>query len=140
MDHLPRKAPCRRWLRCFSFGNNLRAKLAASVVDGDKIMLLAVELITMLVLGFVLGRIWQIRQELLLAEHVVKRRLPDENEIESQGSERSQTTGRNSSMPSDRQTESLPVAPVSARLLRGSPMASRGRFQTLHQSLHPVSG
>jgi hypothetical protein len=36
-------------------------------------MLLAVELIITLLLGFVLGRIWQIRQQILLAEHVQQR-------------------------------------------------------------------
>jgi hypothetical protein len=36
-------------------------------------MLLAVELIITLLLGFVLGRIWQIRQQILFAEHVQRR-------------------------------------------------------------------
>jgi hypothetical protein len=36
-------------------------------------MLLAVELIITLLVGFVLGRIWQIRQQILFAEHVQRR-------------------------------------------------------------------
>jgi hypothetical protein len=40
---------------------------------GTEVMLLAVELIITLLLGFVLGRIWQIRQQILFAEQVQRR-------------------------------------------------------------------
>lgn len=42
-------------------------------VHGDRIMLLAVELIITLLIGFVLGRIWQIRQQILLDERIRER-------------------------------------------------------------------
>lgn len=48
--------------------------MAASVLDGgSKSMLLAIELILTLLVGFVLGRVWQIRQQILFAERVRRR-------------------------------------------------------------------
>lgn len=101
-------------------------------------MLLAFELITTLLLGFVLGRIWQIRQQILLAEHVDNRRRPVESGIMGQGSERSQATDYKSLMASDRQNNARPISPASAVRLSGRPAASPGRFHALHQSLHHV--
>lgn len=88
-------------------------------------MLFAIELITALLFGFVLGRIWQIRQGLIWAEDV-RRRL-DESSVAS--NERSQTD-RNYSTLSDHRHK-VPVA---------SEPAFVGRFRALHQSLQHAGG
>lgn len=103
-------------------------------------MILAVELISALLLGFVLGRIWQIRQQLLLAEPGRKRQHPLERRVVHQGVGRSQTTDRSPSMPSDRQNEELAAAPASPLHFRTSPAVFAGRFRALHNSLHYVGG
>jgi hypothetical protein len=44
--------------------NLLRGKLTAYPKNKDPIMLIVLELLVALVVGFVLGRIWEIRQEI----------------------------------------------------------------------------
>jgi hypothetical protein len=51
----------------------LNEKIAASGMYGLRVMLLAFELIITLMLGFVLGRIWQIRQQIVLSERAPRR-------------------------------------------------------------------
>lgn len=87
-------------------------------------MLLAVELIATLLVGFLLGRIWQIRQ-LLLAEQISKR---------------SQATDCKPSMPLDRPTKEVRPASAAALHFHSSPTAFAGRFRASHQSLQHVGG
>jgi len=96
-------------------------------------MVLAIELIITLLLGFVLGRIWQIRQQILLAEYVDRRHHPFESAMADQGSARSQAA--KPSLSDDR-NNNLPVVPVSAVRLRGGTAPIAGRFHALHQHLH----
>jgi hypothetical protein len=118
----------------FLFGNILRGKLAASGGTGTYIMLFAIELITVLLLGFVLGRIWQIRKGLILTEDV-RRRL-DESSVAR--NERPQAD-RSYSTLSDHRYK-VPAAPAPALHLRNSPSTFAGRFRALHQSLQHAGG
>lgn len=103
-------------------------------------MLLVIELITVLLFGFVLGRIWQIRQQLVLAEHHRKSQHAVERRFANQSAERSQTIDRKPSVSSHRPNKEVPAAPASALRFRSSPAAFAGRFRALHQSLHHVGG
>ena len=55
---------------------------------GTKIMLLAVELVIALLLGFALGRIWEIRQRIVLVGYADDRPPQVENSVVLQGSKR----------------------------------------------------
>jgi hypothetical protein len=101
-------------------------------------MLLAVELITTLVLGFLLGRIWQIRRQILLAENVSKRRRPIASGVA--GKDRSQPTDCKPSMLLDRSKKELRPAPAAALHFRSSPAVFAGGFRASHQSLRHVDG
>jgi hypothetical protein len=97
-------------------------------------MIFAIELITVLLLGFVLGRIWQIRQGLILAEDV-RRRL-DESSVAS--NERPRADCNYAALSGHR--NKAPAAPAPALHLRNSPAAFAGRFRALHQSLQHAGG
>lgn len=94
-------------------------------------MMFVLELITMLLttllLGFVLGRIWQIRQQIQLAEHRDKRQLPVELGMASQRGEQTQTTDRK---PSDRWDNEV----------RRGRSGYTSRFDASHRPLHHVGG
>lgn len=57
-------------------------------------MMIAVILITTLMLGFVLGRIWEIRHQIVLAEPRSARRRPVEGSVKAQVSEQAQADNR----------------------------------------------
>jgi hypothetical protein len=97
-------------------------------------MMLLLELAVTLLLGFVLGRVWQIRQQLLLDESV-RRRL-DESGATSK--ERPHAIDSKSSVLSDRRNNSFPVAPTSTLHFQANAAAYAGRFHALHQSLQHV--
>jgi hypothetical protein len=103
-------------------------------------MVMLVGMLTTLLLGFVLGRIWQIRQQLVLTEHQRTRQHSVERRVANQGAERSQTIDRKPLVSSHRPNEEVPAAPASALHFRSSPAAFAGRFRALHQSLQHVGG
>jgi hypothetical protein len=96
-------------------------------------MVLSVELLAMLLLGFVLGRIWQIRQQILLAGPVGKPQSPN-NAVANRGSARRQAIDLSPS-PSHRQNNDLPPRPGSEVRLRGGPAPFTGRFPAVHRPL-----
>lgn len=96
-------------------------------------MMLVLELITTLLLGFVLGRIWEIRQRLVLAERRRQRQHSVGRRVVHQGAERSQTTDRAPSVPSDRHNKELSAASASALPFRSGPAAFAGRLRASHQ-------
>jgi hypothetical protein len=77
----------------------------------------------------VLGRIWEIRQRLMLAEdrrqHSVGRR------VAHQGAEELQMTHPNPPIPSDKEVS---AAPASASHFRSGPEAFAARLCALHQT------
>lgn len=97
-------------------------------------MMLALELIITLLLGFVLGRIWEIRQRLVLAEHQRQRQHSIGRPVLNKVAERSQTTDRNPSVLSDRHNKELPAASASALPFRSGPAAFAGRLRASHQT------
>ena len=97
-------------------------------------MMLVFELTTTLLVGFLLGRIWEIRQRLVLAERLRQRQSSVKRPVISQNAERSQPAGRNPSVPSDRHDKELTVASASALPFRSGPAAFAGRFRALHQT------
>lgn len=97
-------------------------------------MIHLIELATMLLLGFVLGRIWQIRQQLLLNVYV-QRRL-DENGTARR--ERLEAPDLKSSMVPDLRSNDFPVASPPTLHFHANPAAFAGRFHALHQSLQQV--
>jgi hypothetical protein len=103
-------------------------------------MVMLVGMITTLLLGFLLGRIWQIRQEILLAEQVHKRQHAAEWSVAIEASRQSPATDSKPSVLSDRRNAGLLRAPVPAVRFRGGSIASPGRFRALHQSLQHVGG
>lgn len=95
-------------------------------------MMFVLELMTMLVttllLGFVLGRIWEIRQQQIqLAEHRDKRQLPVELSMASERVEQTQATDRKPSQRSDNE-------------VRRGRSGYTSRFHAPHRSLHHVGG
>lgn len=95
-------------------------------------MMFVLELMTMLLaallLGFVLGRIWEIRQrQIQLAEHRDKRQLPVELAMAGQRVEPTQTTDRK---PSDR---------LDNEVRRGR-SGYTVRFHASHRPLHHAGG
>jgi hypothetical protein len=96
-------------------------------------MMLVLELMTTLLLGFVLGRIWEIRQRLILAEYQRQLQRSAGRRVGNQGTERSQTTGRNPSIPAHHHKE-VSAAPASALHFRSGPAAFAARLCALHQT------
>jgi hypothetical protein len=98
-------------------------------------MMLVLELITTFLLGFLLGRVWEIRQRLVLAEHRHRRQRRHSvgRRVVNRGAERSQTTDSNPSVPSDRHNKELSAASASALPFRSGPAAFAGRLRASHQ-------
>ena len=120
--------------RSMRFRNTSTTKFALSGRTGKRIMMLLLELAAMLVVGFVFGRIWQVRHQLLLDEDV-RRRL---NESGVTIRERPQAIDSKSSMLSDRRNNNFPVTPTSTLHFHADPGAYAGRFHGLHKSLQHV--
>lgn len=90
-------------------------------------MMLFAELIGTLLLGFVLGRIYEIRQQLVLAqERRTNRQHPVERRLPSRGPQRSQTTAPKHLL-SGRPKKEVSAAPASALPFRSSPAVLAGR-------------
>jgi hypothetical protein len=98
-------------------------------------MVLGIGLLTALLFGFVLGRIWQIRQQIIWVEGVDKRRSPYTVKSD-RTSGRSQLIDSEASASRSNTNNGLAVAPEPIVRLRGGPAPFTGRFQGLHQSLH----
>jgi hypothetical protein len=97
-------------------------------------MILAVELIIALLFGFVLGRIYEIRKQLVLAQQLRNRQHTIERRLCDRGTQRSQKPDRKPSIFSARPNKEVSAAPASALPFRSSPTAFAGRLRGSQQS------
>ena len=92
---------------------------------GDQVMVMLAGMIAALVLGFVAGRVWQIRQQFIQAEALGDRWHKSDMSVETGGSEEIDLVDHDLMETLDRDIRSLVISTVSAR--RGRPsIAVRG--------------
>ena len=89
-------------------------------------MMLFIELVGTLLLGFVLGRLYEIRQQLVLAQELRNRQRSVERRLAHRGTQRSQTAERNQ-LFSDRPNKEVSAAAASGLPFRSSPAVLAGR-------------
>jgi len=96
-------------------------------------MLSVLAIFVSLLLGFVFGRIWQIRQQMQKNMYVSRLKIPVEIDMPAHHFEHPELPG---GKPSARIKDQAP-GPTRVSRLRGRP---EGRFQSLHQALHHAGG
>jgi len=96
-------------------------------------MVLFIELVVTLLLGFVLGRLYEIRQQLVLSQGLHNRQHPVERRLAHRGTQRSQAVERKQ-LFSGRSHKEVSAAPASALPFRSSPAVLAGRSRG---SQHP---
>ena len=96
-------------------------------------MILTVELIIALLLGFALGRIYEIRQQLVMAQQLGKWQHPVERRLANRDTQPSQTPARKHLL-SGRPSKEVSAAPSSALPFRIGPAAFAGIFRGSQQT------
>jgi hypothetical protein len=87
-------------------------------------MVMVVGMIAALVLGFVTGRVWQIRQQLIKAEDLGDRRRKSDKSVQIEGSGELDLIDPDLMETLDRDIRNLVISTVSARRRHRSPRAS----------------
>ena len=103
-------------------------------------MVLDAILLLMLLLGFFLGRVWEIRHQILRGELVGKRQPPNSASANG-GSGQAQAAHLErspSKSPSHRRNNGLPAGPTSDAEFRGDAAHFTDRFRRLYRSAHDV--